>query len=199
MPKDKPRLTEAGQRRVTENIGLAYKMVSKYVCEPFFPKEDAVGVAMVALCRAAAKFIDGTPSKHHDGFSKFSFYACVAIERDLAAAKKRAFRNGLSGRISETGIRAMEFADGVESSDIMASDWPCPLEEAETADQIAMVMAAVEWLRRKNANAHLAVSRLMEGRRLRDVGAELGTSKEWVRQLQNQGIRMIREHLGVTA
>lgn len=92
------RCDEAAQQRAAENTGLVYRMVEVFKKKTgrfYISYEDAVGVGMIALVRAAAhpKF---DPKK-----AKFSTYAGQSIWNALTLEQSRARRRRVETRSAD--------------------------------------------------------------------------------------------------
>lgn len=174
-PKPKPRLTDAQQRLVVENIRLvphALKLMRRNVME----YDAAMSEGHSALCRAARLF---DPSR---GFA-FSTYAMNAIFRSVSGARKREYRKEVAGRREPVFEGFMETVVG----------------DSDTVEDVAQSEA---WQRVQDALLQLPLraqyiiqQRFFGSRTLEQVGNTVGVSKERVRQIQRDSIEQLRELL----
>lgn len=193
--KEPYQLTEYGRKLAAENTGLAYSRAM-----PDRPgrldRDERISVALEALVRAVVYF-----DPNFGG--AFSTYAVCSIERAIVRASytERVIRIGpyafAAGRSAGERERAERL---LATSSLDALDHepaaPEPDDEGDERDRIersARLRAAIA--RMGGRRARVLTARLA-GRTLRSIGAELGVTKERVRQVEMEARRTIRAMLG---
>jgi RNA polymerase sigma factor (sigma-70 family) len=161
--------------------------------------DDLASVGYFALIRAAELF-DETRGV------KFSSYACFAIERRLRLSLKldRPIRlpyhlegDELAAAIKRSRVSSFPGdprSDRDDRHDPPAPPGPEPFAEEEQKTQ----QARIEWFLAKLGQRYrtVIVRRFWEGRKLREVAAELGITKEWARQIEARALQELREMMG---
>jgi len=178
----RPPLTEDQRALVAENTGLAKAVANKWAkyANDWTDPDDLVSEALAGLCRAAQTW---DPAKG----AKFSTYGWCWAEQNV-----RRFLNEERGRgvnipehrrdvqIGVAGFGSM----GDEAGDfagLIPDRGPDP-REAPPAE--ATVWDAVEWMLDDERQRKVLRARFVDGRKLDDIAAELGVSKERIRQIE---------------
>ena len=156
------RLTTEQQRLVEANLGLADWFARRLVRRGVpVPYEEIRSLACLGLCRAAATY---------NGRTRFGFWA----KWWMNSATKRVLLGWHSGCES---LAEWDVEDD--------RDEPDPI----LAERVERLNRALDRLPQRMSGVVRA--RFIEGRTLAAVGAELGVTKERIRQIQNQGMERI--------
>lgn len=186
-----------------ENEGLVQHVVRPMVAER--DVEDAAQEGRLGLLYAADHFVEGRGAK-------FSSYACWCIksrvlrwieyQRDLVRVPVRRAREGV--RVFVSGLDAPLGAGGSDGSGrvfCLADVLAAPVEEAAEGtveDERERLWAAVEGL--KEPMRSVIRQRFSWGEpTFREVSEVLGLglTRERVRQIESQGLRILRKRLGM--
>lgn len=184
-------------RLVRENYGLVNWMVTRLQAYPEvrqLGREDAVGVAQLALLNAAARYDPGRGVR-------FSTYASIAIRNDVLHA---ACQSGSAHwpeyvrRLPEGDPRRVD-AERVRRScrlpagDVLPAGFASREEPRLSEIDAAIVREALERLPERELV--VLYGRFWEKRTLRDLGALLGITPEWVRQIERMALEHLQPHL----
>lgn len=199
---------------IARNVGLAFGLVrnqlSFYHAVRRYGLDDAEGIALLKLTHAADWF---DPAREF----AFSTYACHAMRREVLiealrqpgvvrlptdperaairpatagdVARARAARTvGVWGGGADGGAWDLDPGDGGAAAEQVERR----VDDAECLSRLAPLLASLP------SRTRAAVEgRYMHGRRLADIGRDIGVSKERVRQLAQQGLRLLRVWAGV--
>jgi RNA polymerase primary sigma factor/RNA polymerase sigma factor len=157
--------------------------------------DDLASTGYFALIRAAELFDENKGAK-------FSSYACFAIERRLRLAVKlnRPIRpphhlkgDELAEAMKRSYVGPLPYRPhgDRESHDPPAPPGPEPFAEEEQKQR----QQQIEWFLAKLGPRHrtVIVRRFWEGRKLHEVAAEFGVTREWVRQIEARALEELRE------
>jgi RNA polymerase primary sigma factor/RNA polymerase sigma factor len=171
---------------IQANLRLVVSIMKRYVNENDGTFE-LISDGNISLMRAVEKF------DYRRG-AKFSTYATWAIQRNNA----RRFADDIKRRIRFQ-----------TSQDEALADSPQPhfdprhveRTQQERADRIATVLKQLDDRDRQIIERRYGLGRNLEAKTLKEIGAELGVSKERVRQLETRAMERLRElardaHLG---
>ncbi len=144
----------------------------------FLTREDLIGIAMEAVCKAWLKW-------DKDRGATFETYAHTAIVHALVQEKLR------YGRLSRTGItRSLSLSEDEQDDTEYELAGHTPTPEQIVSD--AQLRDFVEKLPHPFARV---VTRHFTDESLSDVGAELDLSRERIRQIEWQGLRMLEKRM----
>lgn len=183
------RLTPAQQELALTCLPLAYKLARRFVAKGrrYLPDvEEAEGVALLSLCRAALRFDPGRGVK-------FVTYAWPGIQNALAgwAEKNRRRRGGY--RYPKGDWRAttssLSYRDGGLTSQEPADhdSRPAPPGQRDTPDPDE-ALAALEGRERDVLDQCL-----LRGRKMVDLQGDWGVCRERVRQVKEDALARLRE------
>jgi len=171
------RMTKAQQRLAADNMGLVRFVAGKIGVAT---DEELVSEGYAALCRAAMAY--------KPELAKFATYACHAIFRAIGGARRKRLRSRTA------------YVEDIEGTMIAAGlhDDCCPQLPAEHRELVDSANA-VMW--HMPARVRGVIHRrfgLETGRKetLREIGADLGISRERVRQIERAGLRELAEAMG---
>ena len=140
--------------------------------------DDAVQEGMLHLVQAAIHW--------REGGAQFNTYAHIAISRGLSAWAKKRVGRGIH-------VPADKWCDCAFTSldcDMPAKDRRMDERIEEDAEELLSVLPD---------RHRTVIRRRFSGETLIDIGADLGISKERVRQIAKSGMRRMKESVGVEA
>ncbi len=190
-----PRRTEAERNALV----LQFRTLPGYIATRMLrdacraDRDDAAGVGTLALVRAAETFdADLGPS--------FMSYAFAAVRLQILkylGQNAGVIRVPDSLRNPVVGDRTRADTARARCVFPMPPDWDRARPERTDAprfDELALLRAAVARLAPRTQR--VLAARFAEGLLLREVGAELGLTKERVRQIERNGLAALRKRLG---
>lgn len=175
-------LTVLGQQMAADNRSLAYRLAWADRTGTL-TDDERVSIALASLVKAVQFF---NPSL---GFA-FSTYAWRVIRHDLDAAR---WREGLAVTKNRNGP-SIAFVTSWQACDEPTA--PEPAEDPAILDIDALRLTVREALAAIPSRWRHAVTQRNAGRSLGDIAAEMGVSKERVRQMDRLGKRRLRLMLG---
>lgn len=159
-----------------DHIGLAMRIAGMFTTERPVEDSEAFGDAVVGLLVAAEHF---DPSL---GF-KFSTYAWRTIRRTMIEGHRRRNRHLRCTRATRVIF--------VDPEDLKAKrDSGQPLEPIDTENLIATMRANISSLPPQYAKVMLG---RLDGKKLHEIGDEMGVTRERVRQIQISATGMLRQ------
>lgn len=204
MPPAKPTrvMTDAERARADANRGLVGTAIDECLalirCRDDF--EEARAIAYLAICRAAQGF---DPSRGCR-FSTYAVHAAVHAIRDEFAyrgpvrPKPCSRYRSAPPRLAEARERIRQMSDRSDQGALC--EIPSRSADHVTAiddeDERRAALAIVADL--GGREGHILRARL-EGLTLAEVGAEIGYTRERVRQLEAKAVAMVRERMGLDA
>lgn len=158
---------------------------------PFLDFDDLMQEGRLALLRANERFDPSTGNK-------LLTFATICIQRAMGE-HARSFAHPVKyprqRRKVRQAIQRVSFGEPLYEdstrtwAEVLAAPQP-DLEYAPTDDLMAILGKALKKLTPKQQAVIKA--RFMEGRKLREVGQELGVSRERVRQIEVKALRLLR-------
>lgn len=189
--------TEAGAApppiNAAEHLGLVWHVVlrsKKYLAENGIDVDDAIGACTLALVHAAIDFDPGRKTK----FSTFAT-AYLKLEVRNVVRRSRFQKNQVNYktvRFSEIPVSLEKGGGTVEKliADYRqvspAPDEELPLERAEVVEKVRAAIRALEPRQRG------ILVRRMAGQTLAEIAADIGITKERVRQIDAKARRMVK-------
>jgi RNA polymerase sigma factor (sigma-70 family) len=189
------RTIEERNQLAEANLALAYGEARRW-CKHYAncvasigSVEDVESIALYELVRCAGKFDPST------GF-KFSTYAVVCVRLRLCREAQRGGLIRLPARMTPEKREAVRGKLATCSLDTLMADtaWSPPAREAEdtgdTVDAEAMIRLLPErerYILRRRAN----------GATLDVISGELGCSRQYVQQVEQQALKRIRRRFGI--
>jgi RNA polymerase primary sigma factor len=163
---------------IEANLRLVVSIMKRYVNESDGTFE-LISDGNISLMRAVEKF------DYTRGF-RFSTYATWAIQKNNA----RRFADDIKHRVRFQTSHDQALADSPQDH----FD-PQQAERAhqERADRIASVLQRLDVRDRQIVEGRFGLAGKLEAKTLREVGNELGVSKERVRQLETRAMKRLRE------
>jgi RNA polymerase sigma factor (sigma-70 family) len=171
-------LTRLGQSLAAENIRLAFKMARRYGFG--LDPDDADSLAMSAMIAAIAHYGPRIPVKLSTKISEH-------IRGRLHDARKK------NGRRRPTGSLTVYTGDREYQDEPPDHREPEPWQYEEQPERRRQaVLDATEKLRER---WRLVVKARMDGRTLDEIGAQLGVTRERVRQIEEAAVVSLRRTL----
>lgn len=159
-----------------DHIGLAMTIAAGFTTERPIEDTEAFGDAMIGLIGATKRF---DPSL---GF-QFSTYAWRTIRRTIVEGHRRRNRHLRCNRATRVLF--------VDPEDLKAKrDSGSPLEPIDTEDLIATMKAKISSLPPQYAKV---MRGRLDGKKLHEIGDEIGVTRERVRQIQISATGMLRQ------
>jgi len=169
-------LDAEAQARVLGCLGLAYKLAHRFAFSRGLDPNEAKGVAVESLCRAAACF-DPTRGV------KFTGYAGKAVVRALVVLTTQEHRRRRVQGLSFSDMRGEEHSqfDPADSRTVL---WERLSHDSDLLDKIKQRLPARMW--------YVLRSRFLEGLTLRQIGASLGITRQAVFHRLQDALRSAR-------
>jgi RNA polymerase primary sigma factor/RNA polymerase sigma factor len=169
---------ETKNQIIRANLRLVVSVAKKYTPGPdkFF---EAVSEGNISLMKAVEKF------DYTRGF-KFSTYATWALQKNYARAYETHMRYAdhfRSGHEESLGWAADQRINGFEQE----------RQQAQREDQVQKILGCLTEREREIIAKRYGLSGPFEGQTLKEVGADLGVSKERIRQLEGRALAKLRE------
>jgi RNA polymerase primary sigma factor/RNA polymerase sigma factor len=163
---------------IQANLRLVVSIMKRYVTESDGTFE-LISDGNISLMRAVEKF-------DYSRGAKFSTYATWAIQRNNA----RRFADDIKRRIRFQTSQDEALADSPQ-----AHFDPVQTERAhqERANRVARVLEQLDARDRRIIEGRYGLGGSLEAKTLKEVGDELGVSKERVRQLETRAMERLRE------
>jgi RNA polymerase sigma factor (sigma-70 family) len=159
-----------------DHIGLAMTIAAGLTTERPIEDTEAFGDAMIGLIVAAEHF---DPSLGY----QFSTYAWRAIRRTIIEGHRRRNRHLKCKRATR-----VLFVDPEHLKEKQGSG--DPLEPIDTEDLIATMISKINSLPTQYARVILA---RLDGKKLHEIGEDIGLTRERVRQIQISATGMLRQ------
>lgn len=186
------RLTDEQRLLADQNRGIAFDVAKRFYSRTkcYDDMSDLVGVALLALCDAAAKW-----SADVRKFDSYAFKACRNAVRSYlndqgliqtpVYLSQAGSRTHPLQRYRSAAISAISLNDELKGgSERWANNDPA---DRMIADEVAMAAKTLPTMERR------CVDFWMAGITLGKAGEELGCDHETVRRTRNRGLRMLRE------
>src|SRR5262245_31014313 len=169
---------ETKNQIIRANLRLVVSVAKKYTPGPdkFF---EAVSEGNISLMKAVEKF------DYTRGF-KFSTYATWALQKNYARAYETQMRYAdhfRSGHEESLGWAADRRSNGFEQERL----------QAQREQQVEQILGCLTEREREIIAKRYGLSGPFEGQTLKEVGADLGVSKERIRQLEGRALAKLRE------
>jgi RNA polymerase primary sigma factor len=163
---------------IRANLRLVVSVAKKYSGGPdrFF---EAVSEGNVSLMKAVEKF------DYTRGF-KFSTYATWALQKNYARAYETQSR--YADRFRSGHEESLDWA-----ADRRSSGFEQERLQAQREEQVAKIIGCLSDREREIIAKRYGLSGSFEGQTLKEVGADIGVSKERVRQLEGRALAKLRE------
>jgi RNA polymerase sigma factor (sigma-70 family) len=166
------RLTDEQSRFVAENHRLAYHFAWRRHLTAYIDFDEILSAAYLGLCQARIMH-------NKDRKTRFSTTAYFYMHKHFLKARSDSFAiRGHCGRVRPLPLGAESIAGGPESR---------PFDEIEAMD------VALSSLPRRMRS--VVERRVLREETLEAIGADLGVSRERVRQIEGQGLRKLRRIL----